>query len=259
MTSLAALRRDAGINALLSPPTSNPKVAKNGKLGIMTWVLHLAAGDMSGREVCPKRSPGCSAACLMYAGNPLYFAAKNAARLKKTNLFFDRFDLFMNILALEIAAALKEAEKAKMEPSFRLNGTSDIVYEKKRFNLLPWVATKIGRSAEGKVSIIDLFSEVRFYDYTKIPKRTPPKNYHLTFSESEINADEVATEMARGLNIASVFPAKKVPETHLGRTVIDGDETDVRFLDPEGVVVGLRIKGSRGKADQTGFTHSELV
>lgn len=257
MESLASLYRQAGINSLLSPPGSNPKVAKNGKKGIMTWVLHLASGDTSGREVCPFRSPGCSAACLMYAGNPLYMKAKNQARLKKTNLFFDNRDLYMNILALEIAKALEQADKAEMLPSFRLNGTSDIMYERKKFTLYPWVAQKIGRTWSNgmKGTIIDLFPEVQFYDYTKIPGRTPPSNYHITFSESEINATHVRAEIARGRNIASVFPRKSVPKVHLGLPVIDGDETDVRFLDPQGVVVGLKIKGPKGLADATGFTH----
>lgn len=259
--SLAALYREAGINKLLSPPEANPKVAKNGKLGIMTWVLHLSAGDTSGREVCPFRSPGCSAACLMYAGNPLYFKAKNQARLKKTNLYFDHRDLYFNILTLEIAAAVKKADAANMEPSFRLNGTSDIAYEIKTFRPYPWVLEKIGKtvtSKTGLVSIIALFKEVQFYDYTKIPGRRTPPNYHITFSESEINAAHVAREIAAGRNIASVFPSKSVPDTHLGMPVIDGDESDVRFLDPQGVVVGLKIKGAKGKADATGFTHQAV-
>lgn len=256
--SLASLYREAGINKLLSPPDANPKVKKNGKVGVMSWVLHLSAGDTSGREVCPFRSPGCSAACLMYAGNPLYFKAKNQARLAKTNLFFDKRDLYFNILALEISKALEVAKAADMEPAFRLNGTSDIAYEIKKFQLYPWVAEKIGRNFVDKSgTIIDLFSDVQFYDYTKMPKRNPPANYHLTFSESEINAKFVQQEIARGRNIASVFPAKKLPKVHLGLPVIDGDEHDARFMDPTGVVVGLKIKGARGKADTTGFTHQQ--
>lgn len=261
--SLAALYREAGINKLLSPPEANPKVAKNGKLGVMSWVLHLSAGNTSGREVCPFRSPGCSAACLMYSGNPLYFKAKNQARLKKTNLFFDHRDLFMNILALEITVAVAKAKASNMEPSFRLNGTSDIAYEVKKFTPYPWVLEKIGYrdfDAPFKISIIDLFPEVQFYDYTKIPNRplrhTP--NYHITFSESEINARHVLSEIARGRNIASVFPAKSVPKVHLGLPVIDGDEHDFRPVDPQGVVIGLKIKGTKGKADATGFTHQVI-
>lgn len=255
--SLASLYREANINKLLSPPDANPKVAKNGKLGVMTWVLHLSAGDTSGREVCPFRSPGCSAACLMYAGNPMYFAAKNEARRKKTNLFFDKRDLFFNILALEISKALEVAKAADMEPAFRLNGTSDIAYEIKTFVLLDWVAEKIGRKHSAKRgTIIDLFSDVQFYDYTKIPGRKPPKNLHLTFSESEINAVFVQQAIKNGMNIASVFPKKSVPEYHLGLKVIDGDEHDYRPADPKGVVVGLKVKGSKGLADKTGFAHA---
>ena len=252
--SLAALYREAGINKLLSPPDANPKVAKNGKLGVMTWVLHLAAGDTSGREVCPMRSPGCSAACLMYAGNPMYFKAKNQARIKKTNLVFDKRDLYFNILALEIHAALAVAKKADMDPAFRLNGTSDIAYEIKKFELWDWVAEKIGKTA-GKHTIVGLFDDVQFYDYTKIPGRNTPANYHITFSESEINAKHVAAEIARGRNIASVFPRKSVPLMHLGLPVIDGDEHDYRPADKGQVVVGLKVKGTKGLADTTGFTH----
>ncbi|MGN6820572.1 MAG: GP88 family protein [Sphingomonas sp.] len=254
--SLAALYREAGINGLLSPPESNPKVAKNGKLGVAASVLHLAAGDMSGHEVCPKRSPGCSAACLMTAGNPAYLQGKTQARIKRTKLYFENRDLFMNILVLEIAKAIEKAKAANMDPAFRLNGTSDIVYEKKKFKLYPWVAEKLNlRHFDNTGTILELFPDVQFYDYTKIPGRTPPPNYHLTFSESEINAEDVAKEMARGLNIASVFPIKAVPKTHLGRPVIDGDEHDYRPADPAGVIVGLKVKGL-GKQDATGFVHT---
>jgi hypothetical protein len=193
----------------------------------------------------------------MYAGNPLYFKAKNQARIKKTDLYFDKRDLYFNILALEIHAALAKAKDADMEPAFRLNGTSDIPYEIKKFRLFPWVAKKIGRKHKADMgTIIELFDKVQFYDYTKIPKRNPPSNYHLTFSESEINAAHVQEEIKRGRNIASVFPRKAVPESHLGLPVIDGDEHDYRVADPQGVVVGLKVKGTKGFADKTGFTHA---
>jgi hypothetical protein len=72
----------------LSPPDANPKVKKNQKIGVLTTVLHLAPGNMSGHEVCPKRSPGCSAACLHFAGDPSRLERKTTARVKRTNLFF---------------------------------------------------------------------------------------------------------------------------------------------------------------------------
>jgi hypothetical protein len=50
--------------------------------------------------------------------------------------------------------------------------------------------------------------------------------------------------------VAVVFD--KLPETYLGKPVIDGDVSDLRFLDPKGVIVGLKAKG-KAKKDSSGF------
>lgn len=250
---LTKLREQAGVRAILTPPDSNPKVAKNEKvLGVRTNVMHLAPAMTSGREMCPKRSPGCTAACLFYAGNPLYMEAKNKARLKKTELFWADRTLFMNILALEIAQQRDKAKKDGVKYAVRLNGTSDIVWEKERFEELPGVGAAVGMPFNGqRLCLMDLFPDVQFYDYTKIPKRTPPSNYYLIFSESETNAKEVEAEMARGMNIATVFFGG-LPQVHRNRPVIDGDVHDYRPADPKGVIVGLKVKG-RGRGETTGF------
>lgn len=239
----------------MSAPNANPKVAKNQKIGVLGTVLHLAPGNMSGHETCPKRSPGCSAACLHFAGNPAQYDHKTKSRIRKTELYFRNRNLFLNILALELAVHIRAAGRKGMVAAARLNGTSDIVWERKRFILFPEVAAQLGRSGD---NIIDLFPEIEFYDYTKIPGRTPPAHYHLTFSESEINAPAVAAEMARGMNIASVFFGE-LPTEHLGRPVVDGDEHDFRPNDPKGVVVGLKAKGKLGKADQSGFVKENEI
>lgn len=251
--SVAKLRRELGLSGpLLSPPEANPKVKKNGKLGIMSWVLHLSPAKESGFEMCPRRSPGCTAACLHFAGNPLYFDAKTKARKAKTIAFVKHRDKFLNLLALEMATAVKKAQAAKMEPAFRLNGTSDVIWERKFFTLDPDVAQKIGRGIAGeKTNIITLFSDVSVYDYTKIPKRTPPPNYYLIFSESETNEKEVEAEIKRGANIAVVFVGG-LPDTYRGLPVIDGDDHDYRPADPPGHIVGLKVKG-RGRGETTGF------
>lgn len=251
--SAASLRRELGLSGpLLSPPEANPKVKKNGKLGVMGWVLHLSPAKESGYEMCPGRSAGCTAACLHFAGNPLYFEAKTRARKQKTLAFIKDRDRFLNLLALEMSAAIKKAHASNMEPAFRLNGTSDVVWERKQFTLFPDVALKIGRGVGGsKIDIISLFSDVSVYDYTKIAGRTPPSNYFLIFSESENNGKEVEAELARGSNIAVVFTGG-LPERYRGRPVIDGDVHDYRPADPAGVVVGLKVKG-RGRGETTGF------
>lgn len=241
----------AGVRQLLSKIDSNPKVKKNGKLGVLTAVLHLAPGNMSGHEVCPKRSAGCSAACLHFAGSPIYQTNKTKSRIAKTQLLFRDRDLFMNILALEMHKHIAIAEKRAMEPAFRLNGTSDICWELKKFRLYPEVEAKIGRSGS---TILELFPDVQFYDYTAIPRRNTPANYHLTFSAKENNSADVLVAINNDMNVAVVFQGA-LPTTYLGLPVIDGDEHDYRPADPARVIVGLKVKGTKGKADSTGFVN----
>jgi hypothetical protein len=95
------------------------------------------------------------------------------------------------------------------------------------------------------------FKNVQFYDYTKIPGREKlPKNYHLTFSRSEVNENDCLNELQKGRNVAVVFDV--LPTTWNGYPVICGDNDDLRFLDPKNVVVGLTAKG-KAKKDDSGF------
>lgn len=45
----------------------------------------------------------------------------------------------------------------------------------------------------------------------------------------------------------------RVPAEWNGMRVIDGDEHDLRHLDPRGVIVGLTPKGRKAKRDTSGF------
>ena len=101
-------------------------------------------------------------------------------------------------------------------------------------------------------TIIDRYPAAQFYDYTKRPGRTTPPNYHLTFSLSEINRVDAAAELARGHNVAVVFKGATLPDRCMGAPVIDGDASDLRYLDPSPVIVGLRAKG-RAIGDTSGF------
>lgn len=254
MKLLTSLCKRAGIKSLLSAINSNPKVAKNSKLGVLTAVLHLAPGNMSGFEVCTKRSPGCSNACLHFAGSPLYLTGKTQARIARTKVLFQDRNLFFNILALEIADHISLAESKGMIPAVRLNGTSDICWEAKKFILFPETKALLGDRYGS--SIIEIFSDIQFYDYTAIPHRKIPANYDLTFSLKEQNMNEAKAALAQGLNLAVVF-ADRLPETFLGYPVVNGDEHDYRPADPRGCIVGLKVKGRKGKEDMTGFVQTE--
>ena len=218
--------------------TGNPKLMKGEKKGYLSFVLHLAPADLSGYETCPKRTAGCTAACLNTAGRGGIFKKGEStnviqqARIRKTKAFFENREQFLADLENDIRLGIKQAEKQGLIPAFRLNGTSDIAWE--------------------KYGIIEKFPNVQFYDYTKMRNRKVShlKNYHLTFSKADGNDLDVRLAAEAGMNIAAVF--KNVPETYIGRPVINGDETDLRFLDPKGVIVGLKAKG-KAKKDTSGF------
>ncbi len=218
--------------------TANPKIQKGTKLGYLSFILHLAPADLSGRETCPKRTQGCTSACLNTAGRGGMFRrgettnAIQQARIRKTRMFFEARDEFMAQLEKDIRLGIRQAERLGLTPVFRLNGTSDLAWE--------------------KYGIIDKFPQVQFYDYTKVLGRKVShlKNYHLTFSAADGNDSDVQKAVDQGMNVAVVFD--RLPETYMGRRVEDADQHDLRFLDPQGTVAGLKAKG-RAKKDNTGF------
>lgn len=153
----------------------------------------------------------------------------------------------MRQLALELRAFLSEAKANNLIPVVRLNGLSDIRWEIKGFML------------DGKyhASIFAAFPKVQFYDYTKIYNRNVKHipNYHLTYSYSHKASSlhyalRAIKHYGPDMNLAVVFNLPKgmpLPETFMGRQVVNGDESDLRFLDPKGVVVGLTAKGRAKK------------
>ena len=225
--------------------TANPKIQKGTKLGYLSFILHLAPATLSGKETCPKRTAGCTAACLNTAGRGgMFKKGENTnmiqqARIRKTKMFFEARDAFMEQLEKDINLGIKQAKKLGLTPVFRLNGTSDLAWEK---------YTLKGSDK----NVFEMFDNVQFYDYTKVLGRKVSHlpNYHLTFSAADGNDADVAKAVAAGMNVAAVFDA--LPETYMGKSVINADEHDLRFLDPKGVIAGLKAKG-RAKKDTSGF------
>ena len=222
--------------------SGNSKTRKGEKKGFTTYGLHLAPANLSGFNVCKNASAGCAAACLNTAGRGKMTMVQTA-RIKKTRLFFQDKQSFLAELWQEAAKSIKSSARKNMIPCFRLNLTSDLPWEKIKFN---------GQS------IFEAFPSIQFYDYTKSPERMTaflagqfPKNYHLTFSRSESNGSIAEAFLASGGNVAMVF-RKSLPAKFKGYSVVDGDETDLRFLDGSGVIVGLKEKGM-AKKDETGF------
>jgi hypothetical protein len=246
---------DAPPKSLLT--TGNPKIAKGEAHGVFTAIMHLAPEKVSGRNVCPHATAGCAAACLNTAGRGGIgldgdgLNVIQVARIQRTRWFHRDRASFLVALSAEIERHVRSARKHGLRPAVRLNGTSDLPWE--RFPLF------------GYPHIFAMFPDVTFYDYTKWPVRLRPlvaaiPNYSLTFSLAESNEDKAAAALEAGVNVAAVFAVKRgadLPACHMIggviRPVIDGDATDLRFLDPtDGVIVGLRAKG-RGIHDRSGF------
>jgi hypothetical protein len=230
--------------------SGNQKILKGEKLGYITKGIHLAPANLSGYEVCQWRSKGCTASCLNTAGRGQMNSIQ-VSRVNKTKLFFEKKMEFLEKLSKEITSSIKSAQKKSMKAVFRPNLTSDIMWE--------------NEINEDGATILEKHSSTQFYDYTKSFKRMCsflgkpfikgeakfPSNYHLTFSRSENNDKKCEMVLLMGGNVAVVF-RNQLPKTWKGFEVVNGDETDLRFLDKKGVVVGLIEKGL-AKKDETGF------
>lgn len=216
--------------------------------GYETYGIYLApatlARDNNHKHIntCPF-SQTCADACLSRAGrNKIEKFAKGAdalstidkARIKKTHLFYDDREKFMKILVSEIESARKRAEKNGKGFAIRLNCTSD---------LSPELFTLNGKN------ILELFPNVQFYDYTKVPNRLhlidKYPNYDLTFSFDGTNGKVSKQFLANGGKVAVVFDlynekGKQIlPNDFWGYEVIDANSYDMRFLDPAGTIMGL--------------------
>ena len=232
----------------LGATESNPKLAKGAKLGVLSKPHNLAPGKESGKwNLCSSASPGCLIACLNTAGNPIYLRAKLSARIQRTHAFMTMRKAYIALIAFELESLERKAKALNMVPAWRPNTTSDY----------PFHTVALTVNNKPVKSLIHAFPNIQAYDYTKITKKALqhahgllPSNYHITFSKSESNWADCLKVLQHGGNVAAVFD--KLPDSYMGYKVINGDESDVRFYDESGVIVGLVQKGE-AKTDESGF------
>lgn len=235
---------------LLSIDT-NAKTVKGQKEGYLTGILYIAPATLSGYNTCAMAdTAGCTHACLNTAGLGGVYSSIQDARIKKAKLFFEDRQLFMVNIVKDIELLIKKAAAKGFIPLVRLNGTSDIKWENVTFE------HTFANNKVRTVTIFEVFPEIQFYDYTKIVNRTDlPKNYDLTFSYSGVLSYQkyVDIAIAKGMRIAAVFRSEKlIPKKYRGLTCISGDNTDIRHIEPKGVIVALYAKG-KAKKDTSGF------
>ena len=228
---------------LLTAENANAKVAKSAKNGAyLSTLMHLAPANEAGHgNVCASSSAGCRAACLYSAGRGR-FPKTVQARINRTRFYFTERQAFLRQLVKELTSHVRKADKLGKQACVRLNGTSDIVWER--------VAPEL----------FDSFPDTQFYDYTKHVKRclpgwAMPSNYHLTFSRSEDNEADCLAILRKGrVNVAAVFKPE-LPSKYKRFTVYNADADDLRFLDnggSGGKWAGLIAKGD-AKKDESGF------
>ncbi len=270
--TLSKLKKLWGFGYLLNID-ANPKTVKGQKLGYMTAVLYLAPYLTSGYNVCPMaKIAGCWRDCLdvqgrggMSKGNkrmrtPVGLRPANdirRARIQRTKMWVEDRPEFCKQLVKEIDAFLKRAERVGLTPVIRLNGMSDIQWE--RIDIAHELGTGAG------MNIFAMYPDVQFYDYTKIAKRFKrrlPANYHLSLSYSDANEKYAAScweaHGQHGASLVMVYRTKAdianaatwYDECRVN--FVNGDAHDRRFLDPAKSIVALKAKGTAAR-DKSGF------
>jgi hypothetical protein len=231
------------VKNLLTDGADNPKLAKSNLAETVyrSWGLALSPAKESGYQTCSSSSPGCRNACLHHQGQARVYPDIAVARIAKTIAFFEQREAFLALLRWELERKVILGQRDGFIPAVRLNLVSDILWER----IAPWIFYD--------------FPGIRLYDYTKHVNRMLdfcagklPCNYHLTFSRSECNQADCLRVLVAGGNVAVVFSSKDLPAKWHGYTVVNGDETDLRFSDPRNVVVGLYAKGTAAQ-DDSGF------
>lgn len=234
MSAAEILGRYGYPRSLLS---SSAKAKKCHRVGVLERILFFTPGLF-----CQHATPGCRAACLGHSSGRMQMPTHALARDRRAALYLETPELFLKMLTVELSLFEQQARRLHLTPAVRLNGSSD----------LPWESLH--------PDIFSAFPAIQFFDYTKDVSRMRkflnhtdwPANYYLTFSAHADNRKQSVQILEHGGTAAVVFwPAR--PSSFWGFPVLDGEEHDARFRDPNGVIVGLSAKGL-ARTDVTGFT-----
>ena len=233
---------------------NNAKTSKGESLGYLTAILYLSPADLLSvrLNLCPSaKLAGCIDGCLNTAGRGAFNSVQRA-RMRNTLYWWQYRDEFMALLVRDIERVQRMADRQGLKLAVRLNGTSDIRWEKQYIQIAPF-----NTNASDHRTIFDLFPNTQFYDYTKIPGRTVPSNYDLTFSSSArvefqpILAKQLKHNPTSRLAMVTKNPFILAAAESAGHS---GDKHDLRFLDPQGVRIFLSAKGKM-KHDNSGFCY----
>ena len=252
----------------------SPKAIKAKKYRYLNAINYMSPHQAGGvGNLCSHASPGCINLCLgLYSGQAsIVSAATNHtnstrdSRKRKAQYFMRERHAYMSEMLIHIARLCRLACTKRLKLCVRPNGSTDIAYEGIRVMVTPELAARLSKISGHKVTaglhtIFSAFPRVQFVDYTKNHhrfKRALPANYDLTFSLSELNLEHALSVLAKNVNVAVVSSWPQPVRWH-GFKTINGDEHDLRHLDPKGVAVWLSPKGSKAKRDASGFVLRHL-
>lgn len=251
--------------------TDSAKAAKASGYGYLNAIHYVAPFTLGGAgNLCSHATIACYLNCLGWQSGQAAMvkdldndtnSVRESRKLKAQLFMRDRAN-YMNRLARDIIALDRRAMRESLKLCVRLNGSSDIRFERIRFNLdakTLGALEKAGLLSRltylSQVTLLELFPAIQFVDYTKNHNRlgNAPKNLDLTLSYSVENSADCVKALMAGHNVAMIFDGG-LPDSFAGFPVINGDLHDLRHLDPKGGhIVGLTPKGRRAKLDQTGF------
>jgi len=248
----------------------SPKAIKANSFGWLNAINYMAPAATAGLgDFCPDATDGCRSICLGEHSGQAAMRKEGEtnkvieSRKRKNHYFMNDRQAFMKEAAFHVAKIVKKAKTLKLKPAIRMNGAWDIPFEGVSFHIDKQLGGKLSELCGKPIkegfhkNIMAAFPFVQFLDYTKHESRflkPLPENYHLTFSLSEKpeSPKEARFLLEKGFNVAAVF-ANGLPKSFMGFPVINGDLHDLRFLDPQGVIVGLTPKGHKAKKDTSGF------
>ncbi len=228
---------------LLTDGKSNTKTAKNS---LRTYYLSLQPTDLNSKKenLCKFSTKECREMCLQFAGRQSFDNVVKS-RTRKTELLVNSPAEFVGRLWKELEDLNNKGERCAV----RLNLLSDVNWDVQFVLHLQKDMSQL--------------KNIQFYDYTKDHMKLAmnvPRNYNLTYSYSGSNWKWCENFLInKKANVAVVFK-DEIPKTWKGYPVINGDLSDERFLDPKGVIVGLKYKTPKGvKYTKNKFVIDEKV
>ena len=241
--------REFGFTNWLTLPNASPKLIKSNGMGFYNAGIGLAQANLSATNNCTASTPDCRKLCLGNFGRAEFLPQLMQTRINRSNFLHRHRQLAWQTMLPQLMAIDRRATRNGLTVAFRPDITSD-----KNWDLiLP--------------QLFATFPNWKFYGYTKLRSKITrylngSNPMVPTFSWSERLKSKLVNHtsgddypsflLENGINIAVVFYDRKtlagrLPRKFLGRTVIDGDKHDLRFLDPRGVIVGLKPKLPKSK------------